>query len=457
MMEIMTITSPYVLAVATLLLGTVIGAAASRFLWKSADTDLLESRAADAEKRATLEIEKCERLREENVGLQRLIAASEARAETERESFERERSAASADAARLEHAFRSIGSDVLREATEMIERRSGESQSAHERAVRGIIDPVAVTLGAMSEHIAKVEIERRGDYEGLASKVESLGKIEYALGERITDLVGAASGLAQALRNPSVRGSWGEFHLRKVLEISGMLAHCDFEEQRSVASEEGLQRPDVVVHLAGERHVYVDAKAPLAAFLDAVESTDERRRAESLKRHAQALRAHVRTLASRNYGKRSTSNPDMVLMYVPSEGALHAALAEDPGIIEDALESNVTVTGPIHLITLLRLFATGWRQQEFEKGAHRVVELAAEFHERIGKVGEHMRTLHSSVTNVVKAYNALTGSMETRVLPTARKLEALGAARPSGEQTEIPQIFEGPRILAAQELTGTSD
>ena len=435
----------------------MLGAAIIRTLWKPEGAETLKTRAEDLEQRLSEECAKTKDLATENLSLQKKIAAIEARSETERESFERERAAAAAGNAQLEHAFRSIGSDVLTQATEIMERRSAETTIARERAVRDMVDPMNTSLGAMREHIAKAEIDRRGDYEGLTARVESLGRIESALGERITDLAGAASGLSQALRNPSIRGNWGEFHLRRAVELGGMLAHCDFEEQATITTDEGIQRPDLVVQLSDERRVFVDAKAPLAAFLDALASTDDRLRAESLKRHAQAMRNHVRALAARNYGKRDTRSPDMVIMYVPSEGALQSALADDPGLIEEALESNVTITGPIHLITLLRLFATGWRQQEFEKGAHRVVELATEFHERLEKVGEHMRGLHRSVTNVVNAYNAVAGSMESRVLPTARKLESLGAVRATGNQTEIPQIFDGPRLLAAPELTGTSD
>src|SRR5690349_15280022 len=234
------------------------------------------------------------------------------------------------------------------------------------------------------------------------------------------------SNLATALRRPQVRGRWGELHLRRAVEIAGLVSRCDFDEQVTLRGDDGAAlRPDLVVHLAGGRDVVVDAKVPLEAFLDATECEDDDERAAHLARHARQFRQHVDTLAGKAYWRALPGTPELVVLFVPGESFLSAALESEPSLLEHAAERHVVLATPTTLIALLRTVAHGWSQEALAEKAQEVHRLGREVHERLGVMGGHLDRVGRALGSAVTAYNQAVGSLETRVLVSARKLSAL--------------------------------
>ena len=253
------------------------------------------------------------------------------------------------------------------------------------------------------------------------------------LSQQVADVRLAAEGLRQetqalatALRRPQVRGRWGELHLRRVVELAGLVDRCDFEEQ--VRLEDGPLRPDLVVHLAGGRRVVVDAKAPLEAFLDAAAATDEEARTRHLARHARAVRHHVDQLAAKRYWQAAGGSPEFVVLFLPAEPVLAAALEADRTLIEDASRRRVVLASPTTLIALLRTVAAGWTEERVAQHAREVQELGRDLHTRLSRMSDHLDRVGRSLSAAVGHYNRAVGSMETRVLVTARRLGELGLA-----------------------------
>ena len=258
--------------------------------------------------------------------------------------------------------------------------------------------------------------------------------------------------LATALRRPQVRGRWGELHLRRTVEAAGMSAHCDFDEQASFAGEDGTLRPDLVVHLAGGKQVVVDSKVPLDAFLDAGESDDPEETAAHLRRHARQLRTHADQLSSKGYWRALPHTPEFVVLFVPGESFLAAALEDDPSLLEHAAARKVVLATPTTLIALLRTVAHAWTTETLAEQAHEVQRLGRELHERLATTAGHLDRLGRSLGSAVAAYNAHVGALESRVLVTARRFSELGAVSGDAELA-APQVVEAaPRPLAAQEL-----
>lgn len=258
------------------------------------------------------------------------------------------------------------------------------------------------------------------------------------------------SALTTALRRPQVRGQWGELHLRRAVELAGMVEHCDFEQQVHLAGPDGPQRPDVVVRLAGGRSVVVDAKVPLAAYLDAVSTDDPDEQQAHLARHARQLRTHVDQLSGKAYWRTQAHTPEFVVLFVPAESFLSAALEAEPTLLEYAAARNVVLASPTTLIALLRTVAHGWRTETLAERTREIHELGRELHARLGTVGQHLDKLGRSLKGSVDAYNSAIGSLETRVFVTARHFadvadldERIPAPRP---------VEEAPRPLTAAEL-----
>jgi DNA recombination protein RmuC len=257
--------------------------------------------------------------------------------------------------------------------------------------------------------------------------------------------------LVTVLRKPQARGAWGELQLRRVAEVSGMLARCDFSEQHTMAGgdDEATQRPDMVVHLAGGRSVVVDSKVPLAAFLDAAETTDEVVRAERLAAHARHLRTHVDQLGAKAYWRRLDS-PEFVVLFIPAEAFLAPALDQDPSLLEYAAGKGVVIATPTTLIALLRTVAYAWTQEALTTRAKEVYELGRELYDRLGTLGDHVDRLGTSLGRAVKDYNAAVGSFESRVLVSARRLAALDVVE---QELVSPKPVEvGIRPVTAAEL-----
>jgi DNA recombination protein RmuC len=255
--------------------------------------------------------------------------------------------------------------------------------------------------------------------------------------------------LSTALRRPHVRGQWGELHLRRCVEAAGMSAHCDFTEQVHVVAGDRVLRPDLVVHLAGGREVVVDAKTPLEAYLDALAASDDDQ-PDLLDRHARTLRGHVDTLASKGYRTALSTTPEFVVLFVPSESCLSAALGVDAGLIEYAAARHVVLASPTTLIALLRTVAHGWTTQSVVEATREIHELGRELHRRLGTMGGHLDRLGRALSGAVESYNATVGSLEARVLVTARQFDDIGVG--DAPLPTPPVVEAAPRPLSAAEL-----
>ncbi len=259
--------------------------------------------------------------------------------------------------------------------------------------------------------------------------------------------------LSTALRKPQVRGRWGELHLRRAVEIAGLVSRCDFAEQVSVRNDDGLLRPDLVVNLAGGKSVVVDAKVPLDAFLDATGADSDEERDAHLSRHARQLRQHVDTLSAKAYWRSLPATPEFVVLFVPGESFLSAALEAEPGLLEYAASRQVVLSTPTTLIALLRTVAYAWTQEALADKAHDIHALGRELYDRIGVMGGHLDKLGRSLTGAVTSYNKAIGSLETRVLVSARKFSEMDA---SAEELASPApVTEAARPLTAAELMDT--
>jgi DNA recombination protein RmuC len=283
---------------------------------------------------------------------------------------------------------------------------------------------------------------------------ESRGRLEAQLraltetGERLRTETGA---LVTALRKPNARGQWGQMQLRNVVELAGMVAHCDFAEQASTSGDDGVLRPDLVVRLPGAKHVIVDAKAPLQGILDAYEAADEQERQRHLRDHARLLRRHVKALADKAYWAGMESAPDLVVLFLPGEHLYGAALECDPALIEDAMARRVLVATPTTLLAMLRAVAYGWQQERVAESAQAISELGRELHARLAKLSALLGTVGTRLNSTVRAYNEAVGSYESRVMPAARRFEDHGAVAAGRDLGELDQVTLAARSLRPAE------
>ncbi len=278
------------------------------------------------------------------------------------------------------------------------------------------LQPLRESMKMLDEHQRELEKRREGAYASLSKQIEGLVLSEKELRMETTRLV-------QALRSPQVRGSWGEVHLRRVVELAGLMNHCDFYEQKSVEGEGKTLRPDLIVRLPGQRHIAVDAKAPLTHYLDAADAGDESIRKKKLQDHAAVLRKHMRDLSAKEYWKHLDPSPEYVILFLPAEAFFSAALQADPSLIEIGADQNIIVATPTTLIAILRAVAHGWKQEGLSKSAREIARLGEELYERMGTLCEHWNKVGKSLTAAVEAYNQTIASLESRVLVSARKLK----------------------------------
>jgi DNA recombination protein RmuC len=282
------------------------------------------------------------------------------------------------------------------------------------------LQPLRESMKMLDEHQRELEKRREGAYASLTKQIDGLVLSEKELRMETTRLV-------QALRSPQIRGSWGEVHLRRVVELAGLLNHCDFYEQKTLEAQGKMVRPDLVVRLPGQRHIAVDAKTPLTAYLDAADTVDETIRKKKLQDHAALLRKHMKDLSAKEYWKQLEPAPDYVILFLPAEAFFSAALQADPTLIEVGADQNIIVATPTTLIAILRAIAHSWKQEGLSKSAREISRLGEELYERIGVVCEHWGKVGKSLNTAVEAYNQSLASFESRVLVTARKLKETGS------------------------------
>lgn len=320
---------------------------------------------------------------------------------------------------------------------------SYESTAQSQEAVARAVAPLHDTLRRYEQRVAELERDRVDAYAELREQVRSMSAVSGELRTETKQLV-------SALRAPQVRGRWGEHQLRRIVEAAGLLEHCDFAEQATAATDEQVVRPDLVVRLHGGRSVVVDAKAPFEGYLSAMEARDERARTTSLDSHARHLRAHVDALSAKAYWSAFAQTPEFVVLFVPADPFLDAALQRDPTLLEHAFARNIVLATPATLVALLRTVAYSWRQEALARNAVAVHTLARELYARLGTLGEHVGRLGGALGGAVTAYNKAVGSLEARVLVSARKLAELGV---SGDELATPaQVEIAPRQPQAPEL-----
>ncbi|MCB9726455.1 MAG: DNA recombination protein RmuC [Spirochaetaceae bacterium] len=344
---------------------------------------------------------------------------------------------------RLRDTFQSLSADALDRSNERFLALAGERLGAltrqgddalarREAAVEALVRPLRESLARVDEKLQQVETERAGHYHSLTKHLELVATSHREL-ERQT------RSLSEALKTPNVRGRWGELQLRRVVELAGMLDHCDFREQTTIVVEGRRARPDLVVDLPGGRQVVVDAKAPLEAYLAASEAGDERERTRLLDEHAKHVRRHLDDLAGRGYGAMLGASPEFVVLFLPGEPFFSAALARDPELIERGVDRGVLIAGPTTLIALLRAIAYGWQQEEMAANAAAVSALGRELFDRILTLNERFGRLGQRLDGAVEAYNAALGCFESRVQVSARRMAELGIA-PSKPLPEIEPL-----------------
>ncbi|MBD3781774.1 MAG: DNA recombination protein RmuC [Micrococcales bacterium] len=320
-----------------------------------------------------------------------------------------------------------------------------ETSLAEDMETAALLAPLKDALVRVEEHVGVLERDRAQQYGSLRALLARVEAETQGLGR-------ATASLAGSLRSSSVRGAWGEVQLRRVLEVSGMLPRCDFDEQvGAVSGHERRVRPDVVVRLPGGKSLVVDAKAPMTHFLDAqADDLPDDERVALLRRHADSLAGHVATLAGKEYWSAFRDGPEMVVCFVPSDAMLAAALAAQPGLHEKGLAQRVVLVGPGSLLALMRTVAFTWQQDALSQSARELLDLGRELYERLGTLGGHTAKVGRSLQSSVEAYNAMVGALESRVLVTARRMRDLEVV--TAELDVLGPVRTGPRPLTAQEL-----
>ena len=394
------IDSVVILVVIALVLGVAAGAAGA----------YLAFRPALAERRRRVE---------QVIGLERALAETRAELQAERGVLDE----------RLEAAMKALSAEAL-------DASSARFLELADSRLSGYVRPLTESLEKMDVQLRGVERVRQEAYGALQAQVSTLSE--------------RAGSLTNALRTPHVRGRWGEAQLRNVVEYAGMVEHCDYVAQATTSTEDGTLRPDLVVRIPGGKHVVVDAKAPLAAYLDAFETSDDTERHARLADHARQVRDHVTKLSAKGYWRQFEPSPDLVVMFLPDESYLRAAHEHDPALQEYAWSSNVILASPTTLLILLRTVATTWQQETVAESAREVSALGRELYKRLATMGAHFGKLGKSLDGAVRTYNETVGSLERQVLPQARRFEQHGIK--GIELPELNSVQNQTRPLVAAEL-----
>lgn len=350
---------------------------------------------------------------------------------------------------RLSNTFKSISMDALsknnenfidlaKSVFEKFQEKAKSEFSMSAKSVNDMIIPIKGALEGMGNKLSDLEKSRVGAYEALKQQIGDLISTQNSLKAE-------TSNLAAALRNPTIRGRWGEVQLRRVVELAGMVEHCDFEEQVTVSENEKTVRPDMVIYLPENRKVIVDAKAPLSAYLDAMETKDEKIRNDLLNNHAKQIRNHVIALSNKKYWSKLDKSPEFVILFLPGEVFFSVAVEIDPTLIEFAMQERVIISTPTTLLALLNTMALGWKQETLAKDAKYIIKMGQELYKRLSDMTLHMSDLGKNINAAVRSYNSTVASLETRVLVSARKFKELAA--PDKNIIELSSVENTAREL----------
>ena len=394
---------------------------------------------------------RCASLQTELEKDQALFAERQATLEAARDSFADAFKVISADAlAKYNQSFLELARATL-EAQQAAALASAKTDlDKRQLAIGELVAPVKTSLEKFELQIQGIEKSRVDAYATLTEQVRAMAEAQGALRLETGNLV-------KALRAPQTRGRWGELQLKRVVEMAGMLDHCDFFEQESTTTEDGRLRPDMIVKLPGGKNIVVDAKAPLAAYLEALEATDEEEKKRKLLDHARQVRDHLKKLGQKAYWEQFQPSPDFVVLFLPGEMFYSAALEADPSLIEAGVDARVILATPTTLIALLRAVAYGWTQQALTENAERISLLGRELYDRIATVADHWGRVGKNLGEAVGAYNDSVASMERRVLVSARKFRDLKVAPEDKEIRDLNPVEALPRDVQAPELLGRDD
>jgi DNA recombination protein RmuC len=353
----------------------------------------------------------------------------------------------------LENAFKSLSAEALRSNNEsflnLARATLGEYQQVakgdlekRQQAIDALVGPVKASLDKVDEKIHALEKAREAAYGELRQQFAQITSAHSKLSDE-------TSNLTKALRQSHVRGRWGEIQLRRVVEMAGMMMHCDFVEQET--GEDGRLRPDLVVKLPGNRHIVVDSKAPITAYMEAHEATSDELRKAKIQLHAQLMRRHLESLAKKSYWEQFQPTPEVVVMFIPGEAFYSAALEADPELLDVAFGQNVIIASPASLMALLKAAAYGWRQESIAENAREISQLGQELHGRLGVMAEHLNRLGKGLGTALDSYNSAIASFDSRVFSSARKFKELGATSQEAEIIELRAIEGGVRRVQSFE------
>ena len=420
-----------------------------------ARTEAASARAEAAQARAELsrtetEIEKARfeaaDARADAAESQAALARQEAltsKVEVERDSVIEQAEKLRQDHDAMLNSYKSLSSEALDKQTKTVEESAAQRLAATEQ----LMNPMRLSLEKLENRLTDIEKERVSISTEMANQVRS---VQFT-GEQLRK---ETSALVTALRRPNVRGAWGELQLKRVAELAGMVDHCDFVTQETSSTDDATIRPDMKVNLAGGKFVYVDAKTPLESFLNAEMTDSEDERAKQLANFAKNVRGHIDTLAAKAYWKADSATPEFVILFLPSEALFSVALQQAPDLMEYAAGKNVMLASPTTLITMLRTMSYAWTQELLAESAKEVSELGRELYERLGKMGSHFDRLGRSLDASVKSYNDAIGSLESRVLVSARRFRDLKVSE--DDLGELNPILTGTRPVAAPELVASA-
>jgi len=380
---------------------------------------------------------------------QKLRASAEKDAESQRANLIEQRRLLDEAQARLKEAFQALAGEALKASSDQfIELAKAKFDSLQKEAegdleqrkiaIQSLVNPLETALKDLRMEVGRVESARQEAYGSLRSEVQLLANTNKELREETGSLV-------NSLKQPQVKGKWGELTLRRAVELAGMSPHCDFVEQQSVDTEEGRLRPDLIVHLPGNAQIVVDAKVPLHAALRVVSARSESEYREAMIQHAALIRNHIQALSGKEYWKQFEPTPEFVVLFVPGESFFSAALEQDRTLIEDAIEKRVVLASPTTLIALLRAIAYGWKQQLVAENAERIKDLGKELYDRVVKFAEHLTEIAKGLERASKAYNNAVASFDSRLIPSARKFREMGVG--SADVPQIDPIETFPRPL----------